>query len=132
MSKGSERRLSAKPQPAPTGHGDIVLGHVLARLRDIRQGAVLRRGVPATVTARGIDILWEDLNARADIGQKKYGTMLRANNGRNALVDLYQEITDAIMYAYQARIEGDNEIGNFVEPLIELGAQLAVILDNRA
>jgi hypothetical protein len=67
---GSERRLSAKPQLAPTGDGTIVLGYVLARLREIKHGAVTRRGVPGTVTPQGIDILWEDLNARADAGQK--------------------------------------------------------------
>lgn len=130
---GSERRLSAKPQPAPTGDGTIVLGYVLARLRQIRHGVVTRRGsMPATITVSGVDALCEDLNARADAGRKKYGTMLRVNNGRNALVDLYQEITDAIMYAAQARMEGDDEIGKFAEPLIETGAQLAAILDRRS
>lgn len=39
-----------------------------------------------------------DLVRRADGGVKKYGTLLRPFNGRNQLVDLYQELLDAVCY----------------------------------
>lgn len=48
----------------------------------------------------------EDLRARAEEGEKKYGTPLLTFNGRNPVVDLYQEILDALVYEAQARMEG--------------------------
>jgi len=42
-----------------------------------------------------------DLRARDVAGRKKYGTTLQANNGRDALVDLIQELMDAVMYLRQ-------------------------------
>jgi len=48
-----------------------------------------------------LDSLQEDLEARAAMGAAKYGTRLRAHNGRDALIDLYQELLDALVYARQ-------------------------------
>lgn len=42
-----------------------------------------------------------DMKARDDFGRKKYGTPLQSNNGRDALVDLYQELLDACVYVRQ-------------------------------
>lgn len=42
-----------------------------------------------------------DLEARIEMGAKKYGTRLKTHNGRNARIDLQKEIYDAIMYARQ-------------------------------
>lgn len=61
------------PQPRPVGTGRIVLGLVL-----------------------------DDLCARAKFGAAKYGTYLRAGNGRDALMDAYQEALDMVMYLRQA------------------------------
>lgn len=60
-------------QPAPSGKGDPILGMVLA-----------------------------DLTNRALEGREKYGEALKANNGRNALWDAYQEALDLTMYLRQA------------------------------
>ena len=60
-------------QAAPSGHGNPILGMVLA-----------------------------DLTNRALEGKEKYGEPLKAHNGRNALWDLYQELLDAAMYIRQA------------------------------
>ena len=60
-------------QPAPSGKGDPILGMVLA-----------------------------DLTNRALEGREKYGEALKANNGRNALWDAYQEALDLAMYLRQA------------------------------
>lgn len=43
----------------------------------------------------------EDVTARSQEGLKKYGVMLKPHNGRNALVDLYQELLDANLYLTQ-------------------------------
>ena len=47
----------------------------------------------------------EDIEARIRLGERKYGTRLKAFNGRVALMDLYQEVLDAINYAQQCVIE---------------------------
>ncbi len=52
--------------------------------------------------------LIRDLEERAATGEKKYGERLRAFNGRDPLVDLYQECMDGWMYARQAREEKEN------------------------
>lgn len=44
----------------------------------------------------------EDLVERERLGVKRYGTPLQPGNGRDALVDLYQELLDACCYARQA------------------------------
>ena len=49
-----------------------------------------------------------DLQCRAVEGKKKYGTMLETENGRDALMDAYQEALDLVMYLRQAILERDN------------------------
>ena len=51
-------------------------------------------------------VLW-DLSCRANEGKKKYGTKLRPHNGRDALMDAYQEALDLCMYLRQAIYERD-------------------------
>jgi hypothetical protein len=51
-----------------------------------------------------IDILplvINDLMKRDKVGTKKYGTTLQANNGRDCLMDAYQEALDMVMYLRQ-------------------------------
>jgi hypothetical protein len=43
-----------------------------------------------------------DIEALAVIGHVKYGERLKANNGRDALWDAYQEALDLAMYLRQA------------------------------
>ena len=43
----------------------------------------------------------KDLIDRSEIGKKKYGTVLESNNGRDALMDAYQEALDLCMYLRQ-------------------------------
>jgi len=69
---------AATEQPLPIGTGTIVLHRV--------QG---------------------DIQARAEMGKKKYGTYLRAHNGRDPLLDTYQEALDTVMYLCQLQIEQD-------------------------
>lgn len=51
------------------------------------------------------ELVIEDMKERNKIGIEKYGTPLQANNGRNALVDVYQELLDAAVYIKQRIIE---------------------------
>lgn len=67
-------------QPAPTGNGPSVTDAVLA-----------------------------DITARREVGKVKYGTELRAHNGRDPLVDAYQEALDLVVYLKQALMERDGQ-----------------------
>ena len=46
-----------------------------------------------------------DLLARKQLGLERYGSLLQAHNGRDALLDLYEELLDALVYARQVREE---------------------------
>ena len=43
-----------------------------------------------------------DIDERMVSGKKKYGTLLRAFNGRHALQDAYEEALDLVFYLRQA------------------------------
>jgi hypothetical protein len=47
------------------------------------------------------DYVLADIQERIAVGEAKYGTKLKTNNGRDALIDLYQELLDAVMYTRQ-------------------------------
>jgi hypothetical protein len=47
------------------------------------------------------DLVMADIEARKVHGVKKYGTLLQPFNGRDALVDAYQEALDLCMYLRQ-------------------------------
>lgn len=55
------------------------------------------------------DLVKEDIEERDKIGEKKYNTRLQAFNGRDALVDAYQEALDLVVYLRQAIFERDNK-----------------------
>lgn len=46
-----------------------------------------------------------DMQARKQFGLRKYGTLLQAYNGHDALRDLYEELQDAAVYARQVMAE---------------------------
>jgi hypothetical protein len=52
-------------------------------------------------------VIIADLEARAQLGEVKYGERLRAFNGRNAPVDAYQEALDLVNYLRQVFEESE-------------------------
>jgi len=52
-----------------------------------------------------LDLVIKDLNDRAEAGYKKYGTYLQPHNGRDALLDAYQEVLDLSKYIRQELFE---------------------------
>lgn len=57
-----------------------------------------------------------DLAERDRIGRETYGTPLMSHNGRDPLVDLYEELLDAYVYATQYHLEGgDRSAARVVE-----------------
>jgi hypothetical protein len=53
------------------------------------------------------DLVRKDIGDRKQFGLDKYKTTLQPNNGRDALVDAYQEALDLCCYLRQAIAERD-------------------------
>jgi hypothetical protein len=80
---------AASEQPAPTGDSSVcVQDEVITDLR--------ARG---TATARSVAA---DVEARKQVGIARYGRALHPFNGRDALLDAYQEALDLAIYLRQA------------------------------
>ena len=73
-----QARPAAIPQPMSTGNGDVVI----------------------------IELI-KDFLDRDKVGRAKYKTSLKTNNGRDALMDAYQEACDLCMSLKQAIMERD-------------------------
>lgn len=56
-------------------------------------------------TKRCNEILIADMRDRRQFGLDKYGTLLTAYNGRNHLVDAYQEVLDLLAYLSNTLVE---------------------------
>ena len=46
---------------------------------------------------------------RAEFGKAKYGMYLQPNNGRDSLIDTYQELLDAVVYIRSLIFERDGK-----------------------
>ncbi len=55
------------------------------------------------------DLVVKDMKDRDAGGLEKYGTRLQPFNGRDALIDAYQEILDAAVYLRQLIFERDGK-----------------------
>ena len=70
-------------------------------------------------TGDGVEItplVIKDLEDRRSAGEARYGTPLKAHNGRSALIDAYQEALDLCVYLRQALVEqgwGDENIAEY-------------------
>jgi hypothetical protein len=51
-----------------------------------------------------------DIEARRAVGIERYGTALQPHNGRDALVDAYEEAVDLAMYLRQRLVEQDTTV----------------------
>ncbi len=55
------------------------------------------------------DLVIADMMDRKDFGLRKYGTILQADNGRDFLIDSYQEVLDLAGYLRGAIFERDGK-----------------------
>lgn len=114
-----------EPQPKPTGNGEDVHEALEYDIQCLIQGvdpkipeqlmATLTLACEAKATLAYTedqpshvvlkDVL-ADLSDRIDVGEQKYGTRLKTNNGRDPILDAYQKLLDASHYLKQAQIEG--------------------------
>ena len=81
-----------------------------------------------TCRALGLDHIAEDVEARIRLGEKKYGTRLKAHNGRDAMLDLYQEVLDGVNYSKQLVIERKDD-DSFYRALVDLACLVKAKLD---
>lgn len=58
-----------------------------------------------TTTSSLHNLIAKDLARRLELSKKRYGTGLQAFNGRNALLDAYEEILDLAVYLKQRLVE---------------------------
>lgn len=95
-----EQNQAAQHQPAPTRSDrpaiqDLVIQDLQASIRLGRRGA--GEDGREDLSVRVI----EDIDARKQVGLERYGTLLQAFNGRDALMDAYQEALDLVVYQRQ-------------------------------
>lgn len=69
------------------------------------------------------DAVMADLQARKQLGLERYGSLLQAGNGRDAMLDLYEELQDAAVYARQMQEEAGG-----VSPADAVYAELLTLL----
>lgn len=81
--------------------------------------AVAKQNKPTGHGTEITPLVCEDLMRRSKMGEAKYGTVLRADNGRNPLVDAYQETLDHACYLRQA-MEEESEAQRIVRELRDL------------
>jgi hypothetical protein len=55
------------------------------------------------------DLVIADMRERDETGKRRYGTRLQPHNGRDALVDAYQEALDLVVYLRQEIEERKDE-----------------------
>ena len=78
----------------------------------------------------GCEILKSDFEARRNLGIDRYGCPLYAHNGRNALVDAYQEALDLSVYLAQNDIEnGRHDLSTMTRKAVNLALDLRIALE---
>lgn len=97
------RKLGARLKPM-SGENGRTSGRVGRGFAIARQPSPVPNG--STPIA---DLVMADVRARQELGQRRYGVDLQANNGRDALVDAYQEAIDLAMYLRQLLEERQKE-----------------------
>ena len=55
------------------------------------------------------DLVLKDMADRDQMGRQRYGTPLQPFNGRDSMVDTYQELLDAVVYFRQMIYERDGK-----------------------
>lgn len=87
------------------------------------QIAVDQQPTPTTSNrASAHDLVIADLNERKAMGLKKYNTLLQPMNGRDSLVDAYQEVLDLAAYL-RNEIAERQELRAEIRRLLDLCAQ---------
>ena len=107
-------------QPLPVGKGKKIGSLVKADLKRL-----YKRGIPfAKLVSR-------DITARMDLGKQIYGTELRSHNGRDSVLDAYQEVLDGLNYTRQAIEEGHADLGIVYANLLSSACTIKAYMDDK-
>ena len=118
-------------QPLPTGNADstdvgtAVIEYLTTRALDPENTTQSHRPLYLPEIAK-------DHESRISFGEKKYGQRLKINNGRNAIMDSYQELLDFLSYAMQAHLEGKEGFLDFFYTVAEIAANVRTALEEGA
>jgi hypothetical protein len=95
-------------------------------------GVVIQPGSTTNESRPIWELVIEDISARDQAGRAKYGTPLQAHNGRDAMIDAYQEALDLVVYLRQVIEERSAEQTTRLEEnrKIALVERLAYALDS--
>ena len=75
----------------------------------IGAGSGIGKETAHRLVKEGAHLVCVDMQARKALGVSRYGMALQANNGRDALPDLYEELLDASAYLRQMLYERDGK-----------------------
>ncbi len=110
MSEDVKRKDRPGDQPLPVPNDGPVMHDLLCADLEARA---------AWAPAERISDIAEHVQARKQLGLDRYGSFLQAHNGRDALLDLEEELIDAAVYARQVQEErGSQDIGPVYDALI--------------
>lgn len=84
--------------------GLVPLQKMYEQLLDLCAAARLHIAPPESLSEVKAQLL-ADMAERDQLGRARYGTPLQPHNGRSPLVDVYQEVLDAVVYLRQALYE---------------------------
>ena len=90
-----------------------------------KKPAVHKEPPPAGEGTPITDLVIADLVERKEFGTAKYGEPLMAFNGRDPLVDLYQELIDAVMYVRQYMTEDQGKAMIKLRNMLTTAAEFA-------
>jgi hypothetical protein len=93
--------ISSTTQSDPVHNSNAPI--IESLLDDLTNEGNLEREVEPMVSYG--DQVTTDLRKRAEIGKERYGTYLQPFNGRDALLDSYEEALDLATYLMQAVVE---------------------------
>lgn len=95
------KSIEDQPAPVPTtgpAVWDLVIADIERRWENIQ----------STRDKATVSLVIADMRERDRVGRERYGMPLQPHNGRDALVDAYQEALDLCAYIRQASEEGEN------------------------
>jgi hypothetical protein len=125
-----------EPQPMPTGDGELVSPAAQERIRHLVWMSLdLPVGLQSYIVDDAVcDGVCSDLTNRIEHGTAKYGTPLKTNNGRDAAIDGYQEVLDAVHYCQQDTMEhpDDLDVVADLNALIQIALRMRKRIDARA
>lgn len=96
-------------EPRPGAELELV-EHLREDAERFALGLTEAQPAPTASTGRPVwELVIEDMRQRDQTGRRRYGVALQAHNGRDALVDAYQEALDLCVYLRQAIAERDEK-----------------------